>query len=79
MTIDTAVATTYLDTFDMASVSTIQNDLQKAAVYSFVASGPNHTISANGNLANTLSTAITVLGKGYLKDLGAIASYPSAN
>lgn len=79
MTIDTAVNTTYLDTFDMASVSTIANDLQKAAVYSFVASGANHTLSASGNLANTLSTAITVTGKGYLKDLGAITSYPSAN
>lgn len=79
LSIDTAVNTTYLDTFDMASVSTIANDLQKAAVYSFVASGASHTLSATGNLGNTLSTAITTLGKGYLKDLGNITTYPSAN
>ncbi len=79
LSIDTAVRITYLDTFDMASVSTIANDLQKSAVYTFVASGASHTLSATGNLANTLSTAVTTVGKGYLKDLGDITTYPSAN
>lgn len=79
MSIDTAVKVTYLDTFDMASVSTIANDLQKAPVYTFVASGANHTMSATGNLANTLSTAITLGGPLYLKDLGLVTSYPNAN
>lgn len=66
---------TYVDIFDMAAVSTIQNDLQKAPAYNFYASGASHTLSANGSLANTLSTAITINPPVvYLRDLGAPAN-----
>jgi hypothetical protein len=66
---------TYVDIFDMASVSTIQNDLQKAPAYNFYASANSHTLSANGSLGNTLSTAITLDPPiVYLRDLGAPAN-----
>jgi len=68
----------YIDTFDMASVSTISNDLQKCPVYNFVASGTGHTLSANGSLANTLSTAVTISPAFvYLRDMGIQAGMPT--
>ena len=68
----------YLDTFDMASVSTIANDLQKCPRYIFTASGTAHTLSANGSLANTLSTAITISPAFvYLRDLGIQSGMPT--
>lgn len=77
LTVDTTPPT-YLDTFDMASVSTIANDLQKAPAYTFVANAANHTLVANGNPANTLSTAITIGNAAtfFLTDLGAASAMP---
>lgn len=66
----------YVDTFDMASVSTIANDFQKAASYSFIASGAAHSLEATGSLANTLSTALTLNPPVvYLRDLGLPGSF----
>ena len=68
----------YLDTFDMASVSTIANDYQKCPVYTFTASGTNHTLSANGSLAGALSTAITIAPAFvYLRDMGIQSGMPT--
>jgi hypothetical protein len=74
--VDTTVATS-LDTFDMERVSTINNDLLKAPVYTFAASATGHVLSAQGSAANTVSTAVTLGGNFcYLKDLGAITNMP---
>lgn len=68
----------YLDTFDMASVSTIANDFQKAASYSFIASGAAHSLEATGSLSNTLSTALTLNPPVvYLRDLGNPSAFVS--
>ena len=67
---------TYLDTFDMASVSTIANDLQKSPVYTFRASAAGHNLIAQGILTNTISTAMTFPGLMTLRDLGAITNMP---
>lgn len=77
LVVDTTAATS-VDTFDMASVSTIANDLLKAPVYTFVASGAGHNLNAQGFATATLSTAITVGGGAllYLKDLGAVSGMP---
>ena len=77
ITIDTTQPT-YCDTFDMASVSTIANDLQKSAVWAFTATAAGHNLQANGFLTNTLSTAITIGGGGlvFLQDLGAVTNMP---
>jgi hypothetical protein len=75
LTVDTA-SIAYCDTFDMASVSTIANDLQKTPAYNFTASGNSHTLQASGSLANTLSTALTISPASvYLRDLGAVANF----
>jgi len=74
---DTAIIN-YLDTFDMASVSTIGNDLQKCPVYNFTASGTGHTLAANGSLAGALSTAITIAPAFvYLRDMGIPSGMPT--
>ena len=67
---------TYLDTFDMASVSTIANDLQKSAVYTFRASAAGHNLIAQGLTTNTISTAMTFPGQMTLRDLGALSGMP---
>lgn len=79
LSIDTSPQVTYLDTFDMASVSTIQNDLQMSRAYTFLATAGGHQLSASGSLSNTLSTAMT-FGNGavVLRDLGLVASMPAA-
>jgi hypothetical protein len=64
-----------LETFDMASVSTIDNDLQKSANYNFVATAAGHNLQALGSLANTVSTAFTISPAVYLRDLGAPANF----
>ena len=75
LSVDTA-SVNYLDTFDMASVSTIDNDLQKTPAYNFTASANGHTLQASGSLSNTLSTALTISPASvYLRDLGAVASF----
>lgn len=77
LTIPDAAPITYLDTFDMASVSTIANSLEKAPVYSFVASGTGHTLAANASLSGALSTAITIApAQVYLRDMGIPAGMP---
>jgi hypothetical protein len=60
-----------LETFDMASVSTIANDLQKSANYNFVATAAGHNLQAIGSIGNTVSTAFTISPAVYLRDLGA--------
>lgn len=79
LSVDTSPQVTYLDTFDMASVSTVQNDLQMSRAYTFIASAAGHQLSASGSLSNTLSTAMT-FGNGtvVLRDLGEVASMPVA-
>lgn len=78
LSIDTTPAVTYLDTFDMASVSTIQNDLQISRGYTFVASGTGHALNATG-FNGALSTAMT-FGNGYvvLRDLGQVSNMSAA-
>lgn len=71
LTVDTSPAINYVDTFDMASVSTIANDYQKCAIYNFTASGTGHNLQANGSIGNTVSTSITITpALVYLRDLG---------
>lgn len=78
LTIPDASPITYLDTFDMASVSTIANSLEKAPVYSFVASGTGHTLAANASLSGALSTAITIApAQVYLRDMGIPSGMPT--
>jgi hypothetical protein len=79
LSVDTSPQVTYLDTFDMASVSTVQNDLQMSRGYTFVATAAGHQLSATGSLANTLSTAMT-FGNGvvFLRDLGTVAAMQPA-
>jgi len=73
-----ATPISYLDTFDMASVSTIANDFQKCPVYTFVASGTGHTLSANASLSGALSTAITISpAQIYLRDMGIPSGMPT--
>jgi hypothetical protein len=75
LTVDTG-SIAYCDTFDMASVSTIANDLQKTPAYNFTATAAGHALQATGSLSNTLSTAITINPASvYLRDLGAIANF----
>jgi hypothetical protein len=75
LTVDTTPIA-YCDTFDMASVSTIDNDLQKTPAYNFTADANSHALQATGSLANTLSTAITISPASvYLRDLGAVANF----
>lgn len=54
--VDTTPAVSYLDTFDLASVSTVANDFRCSRVYSFVASAAGHNLSATTN--NNLSTLV---------------------
>jgi hypothetical protein len=75
LTVDTTPASE-LATFDMASVSTIANDLLLSPVYNFTASGAAHNLQASASLAGALSTAITITPASiYLRDLGAPASF----
>ena len=67
---------TYLDTFDMASVSTIANDLQRSCVYTFRASAAGHNLIAQGITTNTISTAMTFPGQMTVRDLGALSGMP---
>lgn len=59
------------DTFDMASVSTIQNDYNGSRNYCFQATGAGHNLQCLGSLSNTLSTAFTFSTYCYIRDLGA--------
>ena len=68
--VDTSPAISYLDTIDMASVSTIANDLTKCANYTFTASGFSHTLNVAGSLSNSVSTSVTFGPAVYLRDLG---------
>lgn len=78
LSVDTTPSVTYLDTFDMASVSTITNDLQISRGYTFIATGTGHVLNATG-FNGALSTAMT-FGNGavILRDLGALASMNAA-
>lgn len=76
--VDTAPSVSYLDTFDMASVSTVQNDYQKSPSYIFLASATGHNLVATGSLSNTLSTAITINSPIFIRDLGATAAMEQA-
>lgn len=58
------------DTFDMASVSTIQNDYQGSRNYCFQATAAGHNLQCLGSLSNTLSTAFTFSQYLYVRDLG---------
>jgi hypothetical protein len=73
--VDTTVAS-YVDTFDMASVSSIANDLQKSGVYTFKATGAGHNLIAQGILTNTLSTAMTFPAQLTLTNLGPLTNMP---
>jgi hypothetical protein len=77
--VDTAPSVSYLDTFDMASVSTVQNDLQKSPSYVFLASATGHNLVATGSLSNTLSTAMTFGGPIFIRDLGLPGSIQAAS
>jgi len=77
--VDSAPSVSYLDTFDMASVSTVQNDLQKSPSYVFLASGAGHNLTATGSLSNTLSTAMSFGGPIFIRDLGLPASIQPAD
>ena len=77
--VDTAPTVSYLDTFDMASVSSIANDLQKSPSYIFLASATGHNLVATGSLSNTLSTAMTFGGPLLIRDLGIPANIQPAN
>jgi hypothetical protein len=77
--VDTTPSVSYLDTFDMASVSSIANDLQKSPSYVFLASGAGHNLVATGSLSNTLSTAMTFGGPIFIRDLGVPANIQPAN
>lgn len=80
MSIDTSPAVTYLDTFDMASVSTVTNDLQLSRGYTFIATGTGHNMVASGNPSNSLSTAMTFgNAEVLLRDLGQLSGLQSAN
>lgn len=77
--VDSAPTVSYLDTFDMASVSTVQNDLQKSPSYVFVASGAGHNLVATGSLSNSLSTAMSFGGSILIRDLGIPVNIQPAN
>lgn len=75
LTVDTSNIA-YCDTFDMASVFVIQNDLQKTPSYNFTASAAGHNLQATGSLSNTVSTAISINPAAvYLRDLGDSGSF----
>jgi len=59
------------DTFDMASISTIQNDYNGSRNYCFQATAAGHNLQCLGSLSNTLSTAFTFSQYCYIRDLGA--------
>lgn len=65
--VDTAPAVSYLDTFDLASVSTVANDFRCSRVYNFIASGAGHNLSATTN--NNLSTLVEMKGV-FIEDMG---------
>jgi len=79
LNIDSSPTVGYLATFDMASVSTVQNDYQVSPSYTFIASGTGHNLLATGSLSNTLSTALTFGGAILLRDLGLPAGIQPAN
>jgi hypothetical protein len=71
--VDTAPSVSYLDTFDLASVSTVGNDFRCSRMYNFVASSSNHTLSVTTN--NNISTLVEC-GRFVIEDLG--IAFPQA-
>lgn len=75
LSIDTSPGVSYLDTFDLASVSTVGNDMRCSRTYSFIASAANHTMTATA-LNPTLSTLVEIPLGMILQDLGASNAIP---
>lgn len=75
--IDTSPGISYLDTYDLAQVSTVGNDMRTCRQYCFVASANGHTLSATA-LNPTLSTLVEIPVGMWLQDLGASNAIPSA-
>lgn len=75
LSLDTSPGVSYLDTFDLASVSTVANDFRCGRVYTFVASAANHTMTATAS--NSISTLVEIPQGMILQDLG--IAFPPPN
>jgi hypothetical protein len=68
----------YLDTFDLASVSTVANDFRCCRNYTFIANANGHNLLAN-NTATNVSSLAEFGQKIWIKNIGFSNTIPSAN